>query len=399
MLNKIVILTPDPFPIGMAGANRIISYGKGLSENNVSVKVICLKSHERLKNGITNNKIVGEHEGIKYVNACGTILRGKSFIKRRMLVFKGAINAFHIIFKERKQIDAMLLYATDLGYILYFFLVSKILSILYINERSEFPIVLILNKRSFFKKIYAKFYVSFAYKLFDAIFVMTGQLKSYYQRRIRKDAKLLQVPMTVEPKRFEGTFKKIFDNPYIAYCGSLTGNKDGVPILINAFRLIAYKYKEIKLVIIGDSNDVRDLVVLKELTRKLNIENRVVFTGRILRDKIPEYLCKATILALARPSSLQSTGGFPSKLGEYLSTGKPVVVTKVGEIPDYLKDGENGFLSDPDSAEAFAEKLDYVLSHPDLATKVGLNGRKVALNNFDYRFQAKRIINFIEKIK
>ena len=64
---------------------------------------------------------------------------------------------------------------------------------------------------------------------------------------------------------------------------------------------------------------------------------------------MPKYLCNAKLLALARPDSIQAQGGFPTKLGEYLATGRPVVVTKVGEIPDYLEDGVNAFLSDINS--------------------------------------------------
>jgi hypothetical protein len=39
-----------------------------------------------------------------------------------------------------------------------------------------------------------------------------------------------------------------------------------------------------------------------------------------------------------------------------------------------------------------------VLSNPELAKKVGIEGQKVALNNFNYKFQAERIINFIEQM-
>ena len=49
------------------------------------------------------------------------------------------------------------------------------------------------------------------------------------------------------------------------------------------------------------------------------------------------------MLVLARPDNIQAKGGFPTKLGEYLATGNPVVVTKVGEIPNYLIDGVNAF--------------------------------------------------------
>ena len=116
------------------------------------------------------------------------------------------------------------------------------------------------------------------------------------------------------------------------------------------------------------------------------------------RDKIPAYLNNAKILALARPKSLVADAGFPSKLTEYLATGIPVVVTEVGEIPVYLKDNENAFISQPDSVDAFAEKLDFVLGNYEVAKKVALKGKELTRTIFNYNYQAKRMIGFINSL-
>jgi len=75
-----------------------------------------------------------------------------------------------------------------------------------------------------------------------------------------------------------------------------------------------------------------------------------------------------------------------------------VLVTKVGEIPDYLTDLEDAFLSEPDSSEAFAEKLDFVLSNPELAREVGLKGRQLTHTVFNSKVQSQRIIEFIKSL-
>ena len=176
------------------------------------------------------------------------------------------------------------------------------------------------------------------------------------------------------------------------------GSKDGVPILIDAFKLVCNEFDNVKLYLIGDASNQEEFNKLKQKVNELKLTDKVVFTGKINREDIPMYLCNASILALARPKSLQAKGGFPSKLGEYLSTGNPVIVTKVGEIPKYLTDCENAFLSEPDSAKAFAEKLNFVLSNIKLAKRVGQKGREVAIKQFNYKTQAKRIINFIDEL-
>ena len=95
---------------------------------------------------------------------------------------------------------------------------------------------------------------------------------------------------------------------------------------------------------------------LKELCIKLNIMDEVIFTGKIQKDLMPDYLCNANVLCLARPNNIQAQGGFPTKLGKSLATGNPVVVTKVGEIPDYL-DEQSAYLACPGSVDDFANNL------------------------------------------
>ena len=100
---------------------------------------------------------------------------------------------------------------------------------------------------------------------------------------------------------------------------------------------------------------------------------------------------------MARPSSLQSTGGFPTKLGEYLSTANPVVVTAVGDIPRFLDDS-NSFIVKPDNNAAFAEQIVRIFDDYATAVEVGKKGRVVAEQNFNYRVQSPRIHSFIQEL-
>ena len=102
------------------------------------------------------------------------------------------------------------------------------------------------------------------------------------------------------------------------------------------------------------------------------------------------------MLALARPDRLQAQNGFPTKLGEYLATGKPVVVTRVGEIPLFIKHGENGYLADP-TPESFSKQLSWVADNYEQAKKTGQNGKKLAENEFSYFVQSKKVLEFMNK--
>lgn len=90
---------------------------------------------------------------------------------------------------------------------------------------------------------------------------------------------------------------------------------------------------------------------------QLGVQDAVIFTGKVAAEELPNYLVNASILALSRPDSLQARNGFPTKLGEYLATGNPVLVTNVGEIPLFIKHGENGFIAEESNVDDFAKNL------------------------------------------
>ena len=71
-------------------------------------------------------------------------------------------------------------------------------------------------------------------------------------------------------------------------------------------------------------------------------------------------------------------------------------MTRVGEIPVYLTDNVNAFLAEPDDIDDFANKLAYVLSNYQSSLEVGIKGKELVASTFNYRYQSKRIIEFLK---
>jgi glycosyltransferase involved in cell wall biosynthesis len=89
---------------------------------------------------------------------------------------------------------------------------------------------------------------------------------------------------------------------------------------------------------------------------------------------------------------------YPSKLTEFLATGKPVVSVNVGEISDYLSDGVNVFLTQPGNPDEIADKLIRVFKNYPEAKRVGEQGRVLTEGIYNYHYQAKRMIDFIKSL-
>lgn len=374
-MHRIAVINTLPIPSGVASVNRLLSYAKGLVEIGDDVTVLS---------SANSNSVIGEVDGVKYNN----MGNGRGMMSLLL--------ALHKIIKvvRTNRYDSVILVSNSLLLIYPIVTVCKLKGIRIIQEKSEFPFVLM--KKGIIAKIWAWFYTSTTYKLFDGLIVMTKPLMDYFATKVRKDCKLIEVPMTVDLERFSIENRGSKYGDYIAYCGNMAGNKDGVMNLIEAFDIASKRIKGIKLLLIGGSTVPEDFEKLKQYAEGRG-DGRIVFYGKADREEIPQLLVNAKALALARPSSLQSTGGFPTKLGEYLATSNPVVVTAVGDIPRYL-DYTNSFIVEPDNNEMFAERIVEIFTDYTAAIAIGKKGRVVAEQNFNYKVQSPRIHDFIQNL-
>lgn len=227
------------------------------------------------------------------------------------------------------------------------------------------------------------------------VFVISTSLRNYYIATGVSPERISIVNMFVDSTRFLPVKKRPVATPYIAYCGTASNNKDGVDRLLKAFAIVAKEIDDVDLYIIGKTPTRKDSRSNLNLIDQLGINDRVRFTGIISREEMPQTLTNAAVLALARPDSQQARNGFPTKLGEYLLSGNPVVVTKTGDIPLFLEDGVSAYLVEPDDIEGFARKLTLALKDKDAAMRIGRAGYEVAMKNFNYQIEADKIVSRI----
>jgi glycosyltransferase involved in cell wall biosynthesis len=228
----------------------------------------------------------------------------------------------------------------------------------------------------------------------EGLLVQTEFLKEYFSNYGIKKIQVYNI--LIDPKRFSGLVKTCQEKA-IVYCGKVSLYKDGVNDLITAFSIVHKQMQNVKLKIIGGFASSNDEKILKEEVQGLGIEGFVEFTGKVLPEKMPQLLFDAEVLALARPNNKQAKYGFPSKLGEYLFTGNPVVLTRVGEIDHFLNDMDSCIFANPDNPKDFAEKLLWTLSNTEEARRIGKRGKQVAEEQFSIQSQCKVALDFFER--
>ena len=347
MVQRITILLNSNRP--GAGLNRIKLIGKGFEEIGIEVQWIYLLN--------TNLK--------------GRILQlGNFFIQCIRLLFLK--NSKIWVYGHKPNIIFCLIKKKEL-----------------IFERTEYPLQLI-NSDTKKKETLEN------YKYASKFITCSDALINYYKPYTKNTCKYLKVPAVVDYSKFSNNTSKspLGNEDYIAYCGDMNNNKDGIHDLIAAFCIISKQIPSIILCLIGTASN-SELKKIKSSVADLGLKDRVVFTGRIPHNEVPNYLFNAKLVALARPDNRQAEGGFPSKLAEYLSTGVPTLVTKVGEIPLYVKHNKIGFLSEPGDIKGFAKEAVSILENYNQAKLIAKVGQEFAKKEFDYKPKSKVLADFI----
>ncbi len=391
----VYFLTLVPFPFGLAQTNRLIAMAGGLAKAGCKVKVFCLKPTENSPQS-QNKHSSGIYNDIEYVYPSGTTYRGLNPVKRPFLFFLGLFHSTCLLIKENRKdkIDCIFIGVVGLSVYLWFYILSRILHIKYLQERSEYPFI--RARKSICNHLYLFVYLKFICKFFDGFLAITQTLKEYFIPHLRKNCPVFLLPILVEPERFI-IIKQESTEQYIAYCGSMQGDKDGIMDLIDAFKITHEEFPDIKLYLIG-STLFEDFGKLQEKIARLSLDKNIKFTGIMDREALPLILADAMMLVLARPKSKQAEAGFPTKLGEYLATGKPVVVTNVGEITDYLQDNVNAYIAKPGDPRDFAIKMITVLSNYDNALEIGTRGQLLAQTVFNYMNQGRKLADWLKNL-
>src|SRR5713226_3395031 len=154
----------------------------------------------------------------------------------------------------------------------------------------------------------------------------------------------------------------------IGFAGRLIRSK-GVDIFLRAASLVAGVVPEARFVVIGDG---RLRGALEALAADLGLlEERVRFLG--FRDDAADLIAGLDILAV--PSRSEGTA---LVVGEAMIAGVPVVVSRVGGLPDQVTHRRSGLVVDPEDPEGLAAALVSLLLAPDEARQLGEAGRAYA---------------------
>lgn len=169
--------------------------------------------------------------------------------------------------------------------------------------------------------------------------------------------------------------------PYIL-CVALHHIHKAIDVLIRAFETFHRTHPEVELWLVGDG-PYRG--VLETLVGHLGLTESVRFLGLQGRSAVCQLLAECSLFVL--PSRVEPFG---IAIIEALASGKPVVSTKVGGIPEIIENGNNGILVEPDAPQALYEAMRTVWDDPALARRLATAGQATVRQHFQWEIPAAR---------
>lgn len=397
---RILLVSIYSFPNGYATTNRIVAYSKGLVNCGNEVQILMTYPTDQHTGG-PKTPDSGIFQGIKYKYTNGRyrspikLMRGIAILTKYR-VWMGNLRAVLEIIRIQKiqQYDFMLL-STDAIFALYCFSrLSNIMGMKSVFVFDEYPIPI----RHFLKEQIPQWkeeLYKFVLNKIDAYISISHKLAEYYCGFARKKYHVL--PVIVDTDRFDKikqTKQKSVE--YLCYMGNMELTKDNVDLIIKAFYQIK-DHENLQLHLYG-SPDQLTLTKLQKLIKSFKMEDVVIIKGSVPSTEVPQILADAKILVSSQPNTLRASGGFPTKLGEYILSGVPTLVTDVGENSLYVKDGEHCFFVCPDNIDQYIAKLLYILDNYDMALDVAKNGMLFVRENYSYVEQGHRLNEFLESL-
>ncbi len=184
--------------------------------------------------------------------------------------------------------------------------------------------------------------------------------------------------------------------PMIFALGRIVERK-GFIYLVRAMPLILKKFPKAKLVI-GSTGPEKEKI--EKEANKLKVEKSVIFAGRIPNNSLTEYYAACSVFCLPAivDSRGETEGGQGVVIGEAMATGKPVVASDIGGIPDAVKHNLNGLLVEQKNPKQLANAICKILSDKKLSERLSKAGRNFDEKELSYETLAGKFIAEYEKV-
>lgn len=337
------------------GEKYIVEISKELSKKDINVCIITVpnkKLEEELKKQKIEIEVIDQKVMRKKV---GLLLWLNKFLKAK--------NIKHTILNGKKAIYLSIFMSKD---------IEKI------GVIHSF-----LEKKSLKQRIH-NILLQLSSKHIKELITVSEYTESIIKKSIKIKKKIMVVYNGISLNRFSFQEWKKKELKNLVFIGRLDKEK-GIFDLINALKILKNNGIILELQIFGEGAYKNEI---KRKIEKDNLKNQIKLMG--FTNIVNEKMKQSDLLVL--PSWREA---FPLVNLEAMALGLPVLATKVGGIPELIKDKENGFLVSAASPEELAEKILYIKKNIEKCNEIVLKARTDVEENFNIKTTVSKLLYYL----
>jgi glycosyltransferase involved in cell wall biosynthesis len=227
----------------------------------------------------------------------------------------------------------------------------------------------------------------------DSVTVVSEAMRQYCEEKRIAPARIIVQSMGVDLEETFTPGDSETPRDGLVFVGRLV-EKKGVSYLIEAVSLLADRYPDLTLTLVGGGPLYKSL---QSLATDRGVQNRVRFVGSVLNEQVPDYLRAAAISVM--PSVVASSGdqeGLGLVAVEALGCGCAVVAFDLPAVRDTIIDGQTGLMAEPENAVDLADKIAILLDDDSLCEELATEGRRYALGKFTWTAVGLRYADIIK---
>lgn len=179
------------------------------------------------------------------------------------------------------------------------------------------------------------------------------------------------------------------DEKLITYVGRIVYHK-GLEYFVRAANFL--KDENVQFLLVGTGEFRSEL---EDIIKRERLEDKVMFAGRVPNEDLPNYYAATDIFVLPSVSRLEAFGIVAL---EAMASSVPVIVSDIPGVRDVIVEGKHGLLAEPMNSENLAGKIRTLIENPDMAERMGKNGRKRVEERFTWSKVAEEIEGVYESV-
>lgn len=198
-----------------------------------------------------------------------------------------------------------------------------------------------------------------------------------------------------EPYEVLNLKNKKKDNYWITYIGSmgLLRRPDFMLRIIKELIITDLKYR---LIMVGGTPYPSDLIMIKNRTRSMKLDDYILYTGKVGKKKLQEYIWYSDVCISPIPPTEYYKISSPTKLYEYMGHGKPVVANKEILEQKNVIEKSMGGMAVGYNVEEFVDAIKLLIENENLRKTMGMRARNYIMKNYTYAKLAKDIMPYLK---